>query len=60
MSDLIPNLDDLRGQLPTDGTAQDVHEFVAELAIVASTEDVGMRIDALVDRWLEVSSDPRG
>ncbi|OYN77044.1 hypothetical protein CG716_19515 [Mycolicibacterium sphagni] len=60
MSDLVPNLDDLRGQLPTDGTAQDAHEFVAELAIIASAEDVGPKIDTLVDRWLEVSNDPRG
>lgn len=57
MSELIPNLEDMRAQLPTDGTAQDAHEFVAELAIVVSAEDVDMTIDALVDRWLEVSDD---
>lgn len=59
MSDLIPNLDDLRAQLPTDGTAQDAHEFVSELGMVASVEDVGMKTDALVDRWL-VSGETNG
>lgn len=59
MSDLIPNLEDLRAQLPTDGTAQDAHQFVAELATLASAEDVNMKIDALVDRWLEVPNDHR-
>lgn len=47
VSDLIPNLEDLRAQLPTDGTAQDAHEFVAELATVVSAEDVDMKIDAV-------------
>lgn len=59
MSDLIPNLEDLRAQLPTDGTAEAAHQFVAELATVASAEGVTMKIDALVDRWLEVPDDHR-
>lgn len=59
MSDLIPNLEDLRAQLPTDGTAEPAHQFVAELATVASAEGVNMKIDALVDRWLEVPDDHR-
>lgn len=55
MSDLIPNLEDLRAQLPTDGTSLDAHEFVAELAQAASADEVDMTIDGLVDRLLEVS-----
>lgn len=57
MSDLIPNLEDLRAQLPTDGTAEAAHQFVAELATVVSAEDVNTKIDGLVDRWLEVPDD---
>lgn len=57
MSELIRNLEDLYAQLPTDGTVLDAHEFVAELATAASIEDVDMKIDALVDRWLEGSHD---
>lgn len=57
MSELIRNLEDLRAQLPTDGTVLDAHEFVAELATAATVEDVDIKIDALVDRWLEESDD---
>lgn len=57
VSDLIPNIDDLRAQLPTDGTAQDAHGFVQELATALSADDVDVKIDALVDNWLEVSDD---
>lgn len=57
MSDLIPNLEDLREQLPMDGTAPDAHEFIGELAVAASIDDLGARVDALVDRWLEVPDD---
>lgn len=56
---MIPNLEDLRAQLPTDGTAMDTHEFVAELAAAASIEEVETKIDHLVERWLGVS-DGRG
>ena len=59
MSDLIPNLEDLRAQLPTDGAAQYAHEFVGELAALTFIEDMDVKIDALVDRWLEVSNDDR-
>lgn len=59
MSDLIPNLEDLRAQLPSDDTAQDAREFVAELATAASAASVDKKIDALVDRWLEVSDEHR-
>jgi hypothetical protein len=55
MSELIPNLEDLRAQLPTDETARDAHEFVNELATGEAAEDVASKVDALVDRWLEVS-----
>ena len=54
MSDLIPNLEELRAKLPTDGTAQDAHQFVGELATATSVEDANMAIGALVDRWLEL------
>lgn len=54
MSGLIPNLEDLREQLPTDETALDAHKFVAELATATSTAEVASRVDALVDGWLEV------
>lgn len=57
MTDLIPNLEDLRAQLPTDGTTLDAHEFVVQLAAAASVDEVDMKVDALVDGWLEVSND---
>lgn len=57
VSDLIPNLEDLRAQLPSDGTALDAHEFVEELEAAVSVEDVEVKVDALVDRWLEVADD---
>ena len=50
MSDLIPNVEDLREQLPTDGTALDAHEFIGELATAASIEELEIRADALVSR----------
>lgn len=55
MSDLIPNLEDLREQLPTDGMALDANEFIGELTTAESIEEMEIRADALVDRWLEVS-----
>jgi hypothetical protein len=57
VSDLIPNIDDLRAQLPTDGAAPDAYRFVQELAVALSVDDVEVKIDALVDNWLEVSDD---
>lgn len=57
MSDLIPNLEDLRARLPSDETAVDAHEFIAELESVVSVDDADMKVDALVDRWLEVLDD---
>lgn len=57
MSDLIPNLEDLREQIPVDGTVPHAHEFIEELAAGVSIADVGARVDALVDRWLEVTDD---
>lgn len=55
VSGLIPNLEDLREQLPTDETALDAHKFVAELATAKSAAEVASRVDALVDGWLEVN-----
>lgn len=57
MSELIPNLEDLRVQLSTDVTSQYAHEFVRVLATAESTEDVASKVDALVNRWLEVPDD---
>lgn len=57
MSDMIPNLEDLRAQLPTDGTAQDALEFISELAVATTPAAVDEKVDALVDRWLEVPVD---
>lgn len=57
MSDLVPNLEDLRDQLPIDGTALDAHEFLEELATAESVEEMDVKVEALVDRWLEVSDD---
>lgn len=54
MSDLIPNLDDLCAQVQQGGCASDVHAFLDELAVAATVDDAAGRIDALVDRWLEV------
>lgn len=57
MSELIPNLDDLRAKLPAVETAKDAHEFIEELAKAGSIADVQANVDALVDRWLEVTDD---
>ncbi|WP_165368326.1 hypothetical protein [Phytoactinopolyspora endophytica] len=54
MSRLIPNLGDLRAQLPADQSALDAHEFLTELEAAESVDDVAAKVDALVDRWLEV------
>lgn len=57
MSDLIPNLDDLRAKLPAEGSASDARAFMTELANASSPTEIGANIDALVDRWLEVPDD---
>jgi hypothetical protein len=57
MSDLIPNLDDLRAKLPAEESASDAHEFVKKLARAGTLAEIDANIDALVDRWLEVSDD---
>jgi hypothetical protein len=57
MSDLIPNLDDLRAKLPPDEPASDAREFVEELSKAASSAEIIANVDALVDRWLEVPDD---
>lgn len=54
MSGLIPNLEDLREQLPPSQTALDAHEFVTALATAVSSAEVASKVDALVDGWLEV------
>ena len=54
MSDLIPNLDDLRDKLPQDESASDAREFLAELSKAATPAEMIASVDALVDRWLEV------
>lgn len=57
MSELIPNLDDLRIQVPPGEDTTDTSEFLAELATAASVDEVTRRVDALIDRWLEVPND---
>jgi hypothetical protein len=57
MSDLIPNLDDLRAKLPGDESASDAREFVEELSKAGSPAEVSANVGALVDRWLEVPDD---
>ena len=54
VSGLIPNLEDLREQLPPSQTELDAHKFVAELAMATSVAEVASKVDALVDGWLEV------
>lgn len=57
MSDLIPNLDDLRTKLSTDQSAEDAHEFIEELAKAGSVAEAQANVDSLLDRWLEVADD---
>lgn len=57
MSDLIPNLDDLRAKLPAAESVKDAHEFLEELAKAGSLAEAQANVDALVDRWLEVPDD---
>lgn len=57
MSDLIPNLDALRAQLPTEESATDAHDFIEELARAGSVAEVEANVEALVDRWLAVPDD---
>lgn len=53
MSKLIPNLDDLRAQLPADGDHSNTRKFVEELQKATSHAEAESLVDALVDRWLE-------
>lgn len=57
MSELIPNLNDLRAHLPTDEIVLDAHEFLGELAKAESSAEVAARVDALVDRWIKGSDE---
>lgn len=57
MSDPMPNLAALRAKLPAGDPAADAHEFVDELAKAGTVSEINVIVDALVDRWLEVSSD---
>lgn len=57
MSDLMPNLDDLRAKLPAGEPASDAHEFVEELSKAGSPAEINANVDALVDRWLEMHDD---
>lgn len=54
MSDLIPNLNDLRTNLPSQESAPDVHAFVEALAKAGSVAGAQANVDALVDSWLEL------
>ena len=57
MSDLIPNLDDLRNLLPPDETAPDAHAFLERLSEAATEDEAVAKVDALVDEWLTVPSE---
>ncbi len=57
MSDLVPNLDDLRDLLPPEETAPDAHAFLERLSQAATADDAVARVDALVSEWLAVPSE---
>lgn len=57
MSELIPNLDGLRAHLPTDENSSYAYEFIAEIETADSVNDIAAKVDALVDRWLEVPNE---
>lgn len=54
MGELIPNLNDLRAKLRADESASDAHEFMGELATAGTVAEINAKVDALVDRWLEL------
>jgi hypothetical protein len=57
MGELIPNLDDLRAKLRADESTSDAEEFMGELATAGTVAEINAKIDALVDRWLELPDD---
>lgn len=54
MSDLVPNLDDLRAHLPSEATAPDAHALLERLSEATTVEEAVAKVDALVDEWLIV------
>jgi len=57
MSDLVPNLDDLRGLLPPEETAPDAHALLERLSEATTVEEAVAKVDALVDEWLIVPNE---
>lgn len=57
MSELIPNLGDLRLKLPTEESAKDALAFLDELAKAGSLAGAQANVNALVDTWLELPDD---
>lgn len=57
MSDLVPNLDDLRDLLPPEDAAPDAHAFLECLSQAATVDEAVARVDALVNEWLAVPSE---
>ena len=57
MSDLVPNLDDLRDFLPEIESAPDAHALLDCLSEATTVEEAVAKVDALVDEWLAMSSE---
>ncbi len=57
MSDLVSNLDDLRGLLPSEETAPDAHALLERLSEATTVEEAVAKVDALVDEWLIVPNE---
>ncbi len=57
MSDLVPNLVDLRGFLPKIESATAAHVFLDRLSRATTVKDAGENIDALVDEWFALPSE---
>lgn len=57
MSDLAPNLDDLRGFLPKIESAPAAHALLERLSEATTVEEAFAKVDALVDEWLTMPSE---
>lgn len=57
MSDLVPNLEDLRSFLSDIDSAPDAHAFLDRLSEATTFDGAVAKVDALVDEWLAVPSE---
>ena len=57
MSDLVPNLDDLRDFLPPAEAAPDAHALLERLSEASTVDEAVAKVDALVDEWLTMPSE---